>query len=206
MLAHGLRTFHNRQQLIHADIKPDNLIVATDSGRFVLIDFGSAWAVEHTCRRDPGNGSTPTYGAPELQCDGAPADFRADIFSVSTIFYELLTLRPPYDGLGGKAGLPAFVGQMRQLLQPPSELSPARYQLPSVVWQGIDRVVMRGLALDPQDRFPTPEAWLNDLDQVDLDIKRPQSLSPLNDCLTRVIGWLGAGWLHHPKKRNLDHD
>jgi serine/threonine protein kinase len=206
MLAHALRVFHNRQQLIHGDIKPDNLIVAADSGRFVLIDFGSAWAVEHTCRRDPGNGCTPAYGAPELHRDSAAADFRADIFSVSVVLYELLTLRLPYDGLGGKAGLPAFACQMRDLLQPPSHFSPARYHLPTIVWQGIDRLVMRGLALHPQDRHPTPEAWLNDLDQIDLDIKRPQTLSPLNDHLTRLIGWLGAAWLCEPTKRSLNND
>jgi serine/threonine protein kinase len=192
MLAHALRMFHNRQQLVHGDIKPENLIVAPDSGRLVLIDFGSGWAVEHACRRDPGDGISPAYAAPELQCGAASPDFRADIFSVSAILYELLTIQLPYDNLGGKAGRPALVKQMRRFLDRPSQHSPFREQLPSVIWQGIDRVVMRGLALDPEERYPTPEAWLNELDAVDLDIKRPQTLSPLNAHLTRLVAWVAA--------------
>ena len=57
--------------------------------------------------------------------------------------------------------------------------------------RGIDRVVTRGLAFDPDDRYPTPQAWLDDLDSVNLDIKRPVTISVTNRLLTQVIGWIG---------------
>lgn len=189
-LAHGLRRRHAGQQIVHGDIKPANLIVTRDPGRFVLIDFGSAWDIANTVGRAEGDGISPLYAAPELQTAEAYVNFRCDQFSLSVVLYQLLTFQIPYNHLGGKAGRPESMAGEAPRLRPPSELSPDRQRLPTVVWQGIDRVVMRGLALDPNDRYPTPEAWLDDLDKVQLDFQRPPTLSPLNDRLTRVVSWL----------------
>ena len=189
-LAHGLKRRHTGQQIVHGDIKPENLLVTRDPGRFVLIDFGSAWKITRCSSRTVGDGISPLYAAPELQTPQAYVDFRCDQFSLSMVLYQLLTFQIPYGHLGGKAGRPESMARADPRLRPPSELSPERQRLPTVVWQGIDRVVTRGLALDPDDRYPTPEAWLDDLDKVHLDFQRPPTLSPLNDRLTRVVSWL----------------
>ena len=80
---------------------------------------------------------------------------------------------------------------MADTLLPPSRLAVDRDLIPRAVWRGIDRVVTRGLAFDPDDRYPTPQAWLDDLDAVNLDIKRPVTISVTNRLLTQVIGWIG---------------
>jgi serine/threonine protein kinase len=186
-LAHGLKVLHDRAQVVHGDIKPDNVVVSSDSGRFVFIDFGSAWKVEQTVLRNPGDGVSAVYSAPELQSAARFADFRADHFSLSVILYELLTFEIPYGQLGGKAGR-ADLAHPR--LKPPSDLKSDRSRLPTVVWNAIDRLLLRSLALDPDRRYPTPEAWLDEFDSIDLDIRRPPTLTPLNDRLTRIVSWL----------------
>lgn len=174
-LVRNLRWWHQGHQIVHGDIKLENLVVTRNPGRFVLIDFGSAWRIEQTRWRDFGDGASRAYAAPELIADYRRAEFRSDQFSVSVVFYQLLTLKLP------SATAP---------IQPPSELSPDRHRLPPAVWGGIDRLVMRGLAPAPDDRYPTPEAWLNDFDTVQMELKKPRRASPLNERLTQVIHWL----------------
>jgi serine/threonine protein kinase len=189
-LAHALVNRHGKRHIVHGDIKPQNLIVTAHPGRFVPIDFGSAWHMNRTVSRDEGDGITSAYAAPELQCGQRYADFRCDLFSLSVVLYELLTRKLPYDGLGGKAGRPEFDSAMASNLVSPSALSPSRADLPKFVWKSLDRVVTRGLKLDPDDRHPTPQAWLDELDAVNLDIQRPLTLSPLLDRLTRAVTWV----------------
>ena len=189
-LAHGLSRLHRKRQIIHGDVKPANLILASDPSRLVLIDFGSAWQAERTFARDEGDGLNSAYAPPELQTGQQFVDFRTDQFSAAVILYELLTLQRPYDQLGGKAGRPEFAERMAGKLIPPSTLSPNRKQLPRSIWDGIDRITMTGLAFDPDDRYATPDAWLADLNAVQADIHQTTRLSPTNARMTRVIGWI----------------
>lgn len=187
-LAHGISRWHQRGQWNHGDIKPENIIVSTDPGRFILIDFGSAWVDQSAAFRELGDGVSPFYAAPEQLTPGRPVNFRVDHFSLTAVLYQLLTLQLPFEGLGGRAGVGMKSEADSPKPVPPSELAEDRDKIPRVVWKGIDRVVARGLALDPDHRYPTPQAWLDDLDEVALDIKRPPSES--NRLITGVLDWL----------------
>lgn len=191
-LAHGLGQLHRRHAIVHGDIKPANLIVASDPSRLVMIDFGSAWTVERTTAKEEGDGVSRPYAAPELQSPGPVADFRSDQFSASVVLYELLTLERPYDQLGGQAGRPELVETMEGKLVPPSRLSPDRRRIPRDIWKGIDRVVTTGLALQPEGRYPTCDAWLRELNLVHATMQPKPQLSPLNSRLTRVVDWLAG--------------
>ena len=190
-LAHGICQFYRRHTVVHGDIKPANLILTGDPSRLVLIDFGSAWTAERTTRRDIGDGISPGYAAPEVQSDSQAGGFRSDQFSLSVVLYELLTLQLPYDGLGGRAGRPDAAAEMSQTLIPPSQLSPDRGRLPDDIWEGIDRITMTGLDFDPNRRYPTCPAWLEQLDRVRaLIMLGPRSpLTPVNSRLTQVVAW-----------------
>ncbi|MBL6705819.1 MAG: serine/threonine protein kinase [Planctomycetaceae bacterium] len=191
-LAHSLHSIHRRRQIAHGDIKPENLIVARDPSRLVLIDFGSAWLAEKTDRRELGDGFHAAYAAPELQTADCFVDWRSDLFSVGVILYELITLVLPYQ-FGGKAGRPEYAGRMSDKLIPPSRLHPDAKSVPKCVWQGIDRVAAKSLAFHPDARYLTPQAWLDDLDAVDLEIRRPTTLTAANARFTRFIGWIADG-------------
>ncbi len=67
---------------------------------------------------------------------------------------------------------------------------PTASHLPARIWQAIDHVVTTSLALNPDDRYPTPVAWLNDIEQVYRDLQPQRRLSPLAERLTGFVAWL----------------
>ncbi|MBX3401601.1 MAG: hypothetical protein KF873_22960, partial [Gemmataceae bacterium] len=134
--------------------------------KFTLIDFGSAWPVERTTRRNSGDGISAPYAAPEQFLEKCPVDFRADYFSLGVLGYELLTLEIPFDGVGGRAGLPhlreSFAGKYR----PPSNVIPDRDRIPWAAVAALDRFFARCLALDPNARFDNRTACLAAVDEL----------------------------------------
>ena len=194
-LARNLCKLHRLSFAVHGDLHPENLILHRDSSRLVLIDFGSAWGLETSARRFPGDGLRSIYSAPELHDNGsAPQEF-ADQFVATLIFYEMLTLVVPYEGLGGKAGWPEHRDEMFSLLVPPSKLHPQFLQVPVAVRDGIDRLVARGLAFSTTERYPTSRAWLEDLDRVWFSMNEPIQRGGINDrvsyWIARIAAWLG---------------
>jgi serine/threonine protein kinase len=188
-LAHGLSQLH-RRGIIHGDVHPGNLILTSNTTRVVPIDFGSAWQSERSLTRAEGDGLHPAYAAPEIQTAARFADFRSDQFSAAVVLYELLTLTLPYDGLGGKAGRPELAPTMAGKYVPPSQLSSDRKRLPRRIWQEIDRVTATGLAFNPDDRYPTPNAWLDEVERVFRGLQSQEPLSPLAEGVSRVVGWV----------------
>lgn len=195
-LAHGLRTLNQHAQLIHGDLKPANLILTRKPSYLVMVDFGSAWRTEESAWRVSGDGYSSTYAAPELQHGSHPVNFRADQFSASVLLYELLTLRLPYRGLGGKAGRPEYSAGPPVSCDPPSEFLSDPGQVPIHIRKELDRVVLRGLTLDPRGRFSTSSEWLASLDALWLALKLPNTAvlhSP--DPVGRLVDQFGRRFL-----------
>lgn len=175
-LAHGIAHLHGKANCIHGDIKPANMILSSNSLRMVLIDFGSAWPARRTVRRETGDGMTAPYAAPEQLADGVFVDWRADIFGLSVVWYEMLTLQIPYDGLGGRAGLAEYRPTFEAKLVPPSKLMANHDAYPIAIRERIDAAVCRGLALDADGRFPDRRSWLDELDGIRTALRSPESL------------------------------
>lgn len=188
-LANGVCKLHNKYQLAHGDIQPSNIIVTGHSSRLVLIDFGSAWTSDNSVCREEGDGVNRYYAAPELQTNAKPVGFFADQFSVSILLYELLTGQLPYGELGGKAGRPENIEGTKDALVPPSRLSDSCRQLPRSLWERIDGVTLRGLALDPKNRYPDRRAWLDDLFAAYAQFRLPPQPSATQQALLRVKRW-----------------
>ncbi|HKD97989.1 MAG TPA: PASTA domain-containing protein, partial [Micromonosporaceae bacterium] len=95
----------HRAGVIHRDVKPENVLVATSptGGSLVdavvkVADFGLAQAVEASAEEGDGQLlATVAYVAPELVTEGR-ADTRTDVYSVGIVLFEMLTGRVPYDG------------------------------------------------------------------------------------------------------------
>lgn len=186
---HGLCQYHQHKDFVHGDLTPDNLILTQEPYQLVMIDFGSAWLEEETRRRDPGDGTTHPYAAPELRQPGATVDFRSDQFSATVIFYELLTGKLPYQEMGGKAGWEEHRAEFASTFVRPSKEHQKLNRLPSKVWRRIDRLVKTGLELDPDGRFPHGGIWRDAVDDIQYDLRRTRQLSPVNEFVLSVVDW-----------------
>ena len=191
-LANAVCKLHHKQQVAHGDIQPANVIITNHPSRLVLIDFGSAWTTQTCAGRAEGDGHNSCYAAPELQSGLPTTGFLADQFSVSVLLYELLTGKTPYGGLGGKAGRPAFASKTKNSLIPPSVVVSGIRDLPRSLRESVDRLVIGGLALDPNERYPQRHAWLEDLYQVSAQFRLPPRLTRGEEFLTRVIQWFAG--------------
>lgn len=186
-LAHALYCVH-RANLFHTDLKPANLILARQPDRLVVIDFGSAILAERATRWVEGDGVTPAYAAPEVWTE--TPDFRADLFSLSVIAFEMLTGKLPYEDIGGKIGHPQFRTDETPPCEKPSASLFHSVRYPRRVLKLLDAVVTGGLSLDRAKRYPSSaefrEAWSQVFKAVE------QSETPT--VLDRILKWF------HPKR------
>lgn len=137
--------------VIHRDLKPSNCFrVRHASGDdFIKVcDFGLARIVDEDLPGGLLAGgvmlATPEYMAPE-QIRGAKSDPRVDIYGVGVLLYELLTGTCPF-----QSGKQTTVLAM-QLLDTP--IPPRRVAPEAKIPSSVERVIMRALAKDPEDRF-----------------------------------------------------
>jgi serine/threonine protein kinase len=94
-LSHGIQEAH--KIIIHRDIKPENILIS-DDGKLKICDFGIAKYVNSITRTKTfkGSGSFP-YMSPECWV-GDPNTKSMDIYSLGIVFFEILTLKRPFDG------------------------------------------------------------------------------------------------------------
>src|SRR5205085_1770675 len=142
-IADALQAAHDAE-IVHLDVKPSNVLLGRADWP-LLADTGIAEVIERAAaagkRRIAG---TPSYMSPE-QCRGDAVDGRSDQYSLAVMAYELLTGHVPFTA-------PTTQEIMRRHIEDapprPRELNPG---LPSP----IEDILLRGLAKDRADRFPT---------------------------------------------------
>lgn len=141
-IGEALEYFH-KQGFIHRDICPRNIMV-TDDHKIRLIDFGLAVpSTPDFCK--PGNRTgTANYMAPEL-IKRRPTDERIDVFSYAVTCYEMYATRHPWDAAQ------TLDAVMQHINQPPVEL----LELVPRMDVQIAETIMKGLAMDPADRWQT---------------------------------------------------
>ena len=125
-----------------------------------------------------GDGVTQPYAAPERLTKDAPEDFRSDIFSLSVVAYELLTLELPLMDSEGQAGLPHVVEHAQGSYRAPAELLRETNRLPREAVDRLNHCLAAGLALHPDDRFGTRAEWLAAWDGVHNALRTGNRLSP----------------------------
>ncbi|MGC6417736.1 MAG: protein kinase domain-containing protein [Bradymonadia bacterium] len=156
----------HRMGLIHRDLKPANIFLTTVEGDadFVkVLDFGVAklTAVQDTLEEGYQGGltvagkiyGTPNYMSPE-QIRGKDLNNQSDLYSLGTIFYEMLCGRRPFEA---ETPVDVMMMHLRDDPVPPSQF---RNDLP----EGLEAVVLKALAKDQANRFKTGEEFLEALE------------------------------------------
>ena len=141
-VASALAHAHKRG-VVHRDIKPQNVLLDSESGRALVTDFGIARTAEGGSLTATGMVvGTPAYLSPE-QVTGEPSDHRADIYALGVMMYEMLAGQPPFTGATPTAVL------MKRLAGPPEPLRKLRKDVPPALEELVDAC----LATDPKDRL-----------------------------------------------------
>ena len=141
-------------------------------------------------RRQRGDGKSDIYSAPEILMNRVGVDFRADYFSLAAVCFETLTLQPPYDGLGGRAGLPQYENERDSLYLAPSQLSREQDKVARHLWTSIDSLFAVSLSLEPNARHKNGNDWLAEWDRVVEQIQSKASSSLGSKLLTSLINWI----------------
>lgn len=132
--------------IVHRDISPQNLLLTYD-GETKVVDFGIAKAASRSEATKTGmlKGKF-SYMSPE-QCQGAPIDMRSDIFALGILLYELTTGTRLFKH---ESELMILEMITKREVVSPREVNP---EIP----EELDRIVMRALRKDPNDRFQTAQ-------------------------------------------------
>ena len=174
--------YSHANHLVHRDIKPGNIMLTSD-GKIKVMDFGIARALtdsQATMTQTNAVVGTAQYLSPE-QARGETVDARSDLYSTGVVLFELLTGRPPFKGDSAVAVAYQHVEQI-----PPTPSS-----ILSDIPDSLDRVVLKALAKNREDRYPTAAAMLSDLQRVSrgLDVAAP----PADSWATEVLPTSGMG-------------
>ena len=159
----------HRAGIVHRDIKPGNVML-TDADTVKVMDFGIARAVAGPAAELTATSEvigTAQYLSPE-QALGSSVDGRSDVYSTGCLLYELLTGRPPFVGSS-----PVSVAYMhvREPVSSPLAVDPS---LPP----HYASVVLRALAKDPSERYPSAAAMRADVEAALVGPASPARRAP----------------------------
>ena len=165
-IADALTIAHDAE-IIHRDIKPDNLLVTPD-GQTKLADFGIARIPNASLTREGQFLGTPCYAAPETLGKGLYGP-HSDLFSFAAMLYEAISGARAFPGQDA-------VGVAHKVLHDDPLPLRAAADEPSQVPKSVETVIMRGLDKDPDRRFPDAATFAEALTGAYLDagLVRPE--------------------------------
>ena len=164
-VASALSSAHQKQ-IVHRDLKSDNLMLQSEGGRKIvkLVDFGIAKTFDETTQLTAAGYllGTPHYMSPE-QAAGKPVDHRADLYSLGVILYEMITGEVPF----GDGALTSVLVRLATEVPP----APSARRPDARVSPALDAVAMRCLEKDPDRRFQSADEFADALERAFAEIE-----------------------------------
>ncbi len=164
-IAKALEHAHSRG-IVHRDIKPHNVMVLKN-GSVKVTDFGIARIMSASNTLTKEALGSVHYISPE-QAKGGRVDNRSDIYSLGVVMYEMMTGRAPYDG---ESPVAVAIQHINGGAPMPSTLNP---NIPG----GLEQIIMKAMALEPDQRYSNATLMLYDLEEFR---KNPSILFDFND-------------------------
>lgn len=196
-VADGLQHAHERG-LVHRDIKPSNLVVT--NGQIKILDFGLARLCRRRCTEAHAMLGTVDYMSPEQARDPRTVDIRADIYSLGTTFYWLLTRKKPFPT--DRPMLEALLARQRE------KPVPLRHHRPELPVE-LEKIINQMMAQAPDDRYPTPQSVINALNHFLGKTRRPDphlgTAASNNIVLPFVNGRVAEGRLANSELASHSH-
>ena len=163
----------HRHDIIHRDIKPQNIMVQPD-GNIKVMDFGIARAKNSHLTADNSVLGTAHYVSPE-QTQGKELGPTTDIYSLGIVMYEAATGRVPFDG---DDAISVALKQVNEPPMPPSQINP-------LVDAALEAIILKCMQKRPQDRFQSADELYRVL--RDYLAGRMQSVNEATAVVTPVV-------------------
>ncbi|MCD4657110.1 MAG: protein kinase, partial [Planctomycetes bacterium] len=187
--ARGLKEAHH-WNIIHRDIKPDNLLVDT-RGTVKIVDFGLAKQTTSDAQLSQSGYflGTPAYISPE-QASGDPADHRADVYSLGISAFQMLTSKLPFNGTAAQV-------VTAHLIQELPDISDVNEECP----QTLEAVIRKMASKSPDERYQSMDEVIDALEFVqkevygEIIVDYPKKRKPilLTVLLSIIVLLVGAG-------------
>lgn len=180
-LSQGLEAAHE-QGVVHRDLKPGNLRLATKGGLKIL-DFGlakftrqlDATTITQSVAGEQSFLGTLPYMAPE-QVRGEQVDERSDIWSAGAVLYEMVTGKPPF----AEQHSPQLIEHiLHQSAKPPSNINPR-------ISPGLESIILKALDKDPERRYQSARELRVDLYRLQHGVSDAGSSRPMRRQISRT--------------------
>ena len=172
--------FAHQKSIIHRDIKPSNVVIG-DYGEVYLIDWGIAVELDKgTVLRDHKYAGTPCYASPEMVGGDPRWDIRSDVYLMGGLLFHVLTGGPPHSG--------ETVADLFSKIN--NETTP---QLSNSIPAGLREICSRAMEKDPQERYSSVYALLEDIRYFLTNGQMLKLLSKADDDLRKIEDMLNSG-------------
>lgn len=151
----GVRQLHNtiveKEGIIHRDLKPDNILIDKELN-VKIIDYGLSKIIDFSSITSTGTQiGSPLYMSPEQLKDSKHIDYRADIYALGVIFYEMVTKNIPYRA----STLPELLMKiLNDPIIPPKQYNPK-------ISDEIENIIIKATAKEPFARFQNIDEFID---------------------------------------------
>ncbi|MBU3110722.1 Stk1 family PASTA domain-containing Ser/Thr kinase [Clostridium lacusfryxellense] len=192
-IAKALECAH-KNNIIHRDIKPHNILV-TEDGTVKVTDFGIAKAASSvTITNTSTVMGSAHYFSPE-QAKGSFVDFRTDIYSFGIVLYEMVTGRVPYD-----ADSPVSVAlkHIQEQVVPPNQIN-------RNVPENLNKLILKAIEKEPIKRYQTAKEMFLDLQRIQNNSSYTiATTKSMENEYTRVMAPVNVADYEKPKKEKKE--